>query len=210
MSDHAATVIVLAKEPVPGRVKTRLQPVFSATQAAWLAAAALEDTVAAARSCGATRRILAWEGNRGPWQQGFQVISQPPGTLNVRLAAAFAATVSEPMDEPALLIGMDTPQVTAELLDSDWEGADAVLGPSEDGGFWAIGLRCGHPSGLFDAIPMSTSRTGAAQLARLVNSGLSVKLLQPLRDVDRPADAEQVAAEFPELLFSRSYRELMS
>jgi glycosyltransferase A (GT-A) superfamily protein (DUF2064 family) len=114
------------------------------------------------------------------------------------------------MDEPALLIGMDTPQVTAELLDSDWEGADAVLGPSEDGGFWAIGLRCGHPSGLFDAIPMSTSRTGAAQLARLVNSGLSVKLLQPLRDVDRPADAEQVAAEFPELLFSRSYRELMS
>ena len=113
MTDHAATVIVLAKEPVPGRVKTRLQPVFSATQAARLAAAALGDTVAATRSCGATRRILAWEGNRASWQQGFEVISQPPGTLNDRLTAAFAAAVSEPMDRPALLIGMDTPQVTA-------------------------------------------------------------------------------------------------
>jgi glycosyltransferase A (GT-A) superfamily protein (DUF2064 family) len=94
MNDHAATVVVLAKEPVPGRVKTRLQPVFTASQAAWLAAAALEDTVAAVRSCGATRRILAWEGDRASWQEGFEVLDQPPGTLNVRLAAAFAAAVS--------------------------------------------------------------------------------------------------------------------
>jgi glycosyltransferase A (GT-A) superfamily protein (DUF2064 family) len=210
MSDHAATVVVLAKEPVPGRVKTRLQPLFTASQAAWLAAAALEDTVAAVRSCRATRRILAWEGDRASWQDGFDVLDQPPGTLNIRLAAALAAAVSDPMDSPALLIGMDTPQVTAALLDSDWEGADAVLGLSEDGGFWAIGLRCGHPRGLFEAIPMSTDRTGSAQLARLVDSGLSVKPLEPLRDVDRPEDAEQVAAQFPELFFSRSYRALMS
>jgi glycosyltransferase A (GT-A) superfamily protein (DUF2064 family) len=210
MSEHAATIIVLAKEPIPGRVKTRLQPVFSASQAARLAAAALEDTVAAVRRCGATRRILAWEGDRGSWQEGFEVIGQPPGTLNVRLAAAFAAAVSEPMDQPALLIGMDTPQVTAQLLDSDWGGADAVLGLSEDGGFWAIGLRHGHPPGLFDGVAMSTSRTGSAQLARLVNFGLSVKLLPPLRDVDRPADADLVAAQFPGLLFSRRYSEITS
>ena len=210
MSDHAATIIVLAKAPVPGRVKTRLQPVFTASQAAWLAAAALADTVAAVRSCGATRRILAWEGDRASWQEGFEVLDQPPGTLNIRLAAAFAAAVSEPMDSPALLIGMDTPQVTAELLDSDWEGADALLGLSEDGGFWAIGLRRGHPRGLFDAIPMSTSRTGSAQLARLINSGLGVKLLPPLRDVDRPEDADLVATQFPGLLFSRKYGEITS
>jgi glycosyltransferase A (GT-A) superfamily protein (DUF2064 family) len=210
MSDHAATIIVLAKEPIPGRVKTRLQPVFSARQAARLAAAALEDTVAAVWRCGATRRILAWEGDRASWHEGFEVIDQPPGTLNVRLAAAFAAAVSEPMDQPALLIGMDTPQVTAQLLDSDWEGADAVLGLSEDGGFWAMGLRYGHPSGLFDGVPMSTSRTGSAQLARLINSGLSVKLLPPLRDVDRPEDADLVATQFPGLLFSHRYSELTS
>jgi rSAM/selenodomain-associated transferase 1 len=210
VSDHAATVIVLAKEPVPGRVKTRLQPAFSAGQAAALAAAALEDTVAAVRKCAANRRILAWEGDRASWQEDFEVIAQPSGTLNVRLAAALAAAVSEPMGQPALLIGMDTPQVTAQLLDSDWEGADAVLGLSEDGGFWAIGLRPGHPPGLFDGVPMSTSRTGSAQLASLVNAGLSVKLLPPLRDVDRPEDADLVAIEFPGLFFSRRYTEITS
>jgi glycosyltransferase A (GT-A) superfamily protein (DUF2064 family)/SAM-dependent methyltransferase len=210
MSDHAGTVIVLAKEPVPGRVKTRLQPEFSAIEAASLAAAAIEDTVAAVRTCSATRRILAWEGKPAPWQKGFQVVGQPSGTLNLRLADAFAAAVSEPTDQPSLLIGMDTPQVTAELLDSDWEGADAVLGLSEDGGFWAIGLRSGHPAGIFEGVRMSTCRTGSAQLARLFDFGLTVKLLPPLRDVDRPADAEEVARRFPRLAFSRRYADLMS
>ena len=92
---------------------------------------------------------------------------------------------------------MDTPQVTAALLDTDWEGADAVLGLSEDGGFWAIGLRSADPRSIFAGIPMSTDRTGAAQLARLAALGLSVRLLPPLRDVDLPADAEAVAASYP-------------
>jgi glycosyltransferase A (GT-A) superfamily protein (DUF2064 family) len=210
MSDLAGTVIVLAKEPVPGRVKTRLQSEFSAIEAAQLAAAAIEDTVAAVRASSATRRILAWDGKPARWQRDFQVVGQPPGTLNVRLAAAFAAAVAEPTDEPALLIGMDTPQVTAQLLDSDWEGADAVLGLSEDGGFWAIGLRHGYPAGLFEGIPMSTSRTGSAQLARLFDLGMTVKLLTPLRDVDQPTDAEEVARQVPGLVFSRRYRELTS
>ena len=209
MSDHAGTVIVLAKEPVPGRVKTRLQPAFDLSGAALLAAAAIEDTIAAVRGSSATRRILAWEGSRSSWQHGFEVVDQPPGSLNVRLTAAFAAALSAPIDEPALLIGMDTPQVTAQLLDSDWEGADAVLGLSDDGGFWAIGLRPGHPTALFDGIPMSTSRTGSAQLARLFAAGLSVKLLPPLRDVDRPVDAELVATQFPDLVFSRRYLQLL-
>jgi glycosyltransferase A (GT-A) superfamily protein (DUF2064 family) len=210
MSDHAGTVIVLAKEPLPGRVKTRLQSAFSAGEAARLAAAALQDTVAAVKSCAANRRILAWEGDPASWREGFEVVDQPPGTLNARLTAAFAAAVAAPTDEPALLIGMDTPQVTSQLLDSDWEGADAVLGLSDDGGFWAIGLRHGHPAGIFDGIPMSTSRTGSAQLARLFDFGVSVKLLPPLRDVDRPEDAELVAMRFPGLVFSRRYTELLS
>jgi glycosyltransferase A (GT-A) superfamily protein (DUF2064 family)/SAM-dependent methyltransferase len=210
MNDHAGTIIVLAKEPVPGRVKTRLQPAFNPSEAAQLAAAAIEDTIAAVRGCSATRRVLAWEGDASLWQAGFEVMDQPSGPLNVRLAAAFAAALSDPADEPALLIGMDTPQVTTQLLDSDWEGADAVLGLSEDGGFWAIGLRHGHPPGLFDGIPMSTNRTGSTQLARLIDSGLRVKLLPPLRDVDLAEDAEVVSMQFPWLVFSRRYVELMS
>ena len=210
MSDHAGTLIVLAKEPVAGRVKTRLHPAFTPSEAARLAAASLQDTLATVRSCRAGRRILAWEGDPASWRDSFEVIGQPRGTLNRRLSAAFAAALSVPADEPALVIGMDTPQVTRQLLDIDWEGADAVLGLSDDGGFWALGLKHGHPAGLFDGIPMSTSRTGSAQLARLFDSGLSVKLLPPLRDVDRPEDAEWVARQFPELVFSRTYAEIIN
>jgi glycosyltransferase A (GT-A) superfamily protein (DUF2064 family)/SAM-dependent methyltransferase len=210
MSDHAGTVVVLAKEPVPGRVKTRLHTAFTPGEAAQLAAAAIEDTIAAVRSCSASRRILAWDGDPAVCQEEFEVVDQPPGTLNVRLEAAFAAALAQPTDAPALLIGMDTPQVTAQLLDIDWEGADAVLGLSDDGGFWAIGLRHRHPARLFDGIPMSTPRTGSAQLARLLDSGLSIKLLPPLRDVDRPEDAELVAWQFPQLVFSERYTKIMS
>lgn len=85
-----------------------------------------------------------------------------------------------------------------------------MLGLSEDGGFWAIGLRHGYPAGLFEGIPMSTSRTGSAQLARLFDLGMTVKLLTPLRDVDQPTDAEEVARQVPGLVFSRRYRELTS
>ena len=112
--------------------------------------------------------------------------------------------------EPVLLVGMDTPQVPIELLDRSWNGADAVLGLSEDGGFWAIGLRSGDPAAVFAGIPMSTNRTGAAQLARLTSLGLSVELLPPLRDVDEPADAAYVAEHHPQLTFSRRHAEIVA
>jgi glycosyltransferase A (GT-A) superfamily protein (DUF2064 family)/SAM-dependent methyltransferase len=209
VTDRPGTVVVLAKEPVPGRVKTRLQPVFSPEEAAELAAAALADTFAAVRDCTAPRRILAWAGDPGCTVPGFEVVDQPEGPLSSRLTAAFAAALSAPGDPPALLVGMDTPQVTAALLDTDWEGADAVLGLSEDGGFWAIGLRAGHPDGIFAGVPMSTGHTGATQLARLGELGLTVALLPPLRDVDLPIDADDVAYRYPGLAFSRTHARLL-
>jgi glycosyltransferase A (GT-A) superfamily protein (DUF2064 family) len=207
-ADSAETILVLAKEPMPGRVKTRLMATFSPEEAADLAACAIEDTLAAVRSSRATRKLLVWDGDPYPWSLQFESAPQALGTLNDRLEAAFR----EPLDEGSgsvLLIGMDTPQVTAPLLDSDWEGADAVLGLSEDGGFWAIGLRSGDPRSIFAGIPMSTDRSGAAQLARLAAVGMSVQLLPPLRDVDLPADADHVAARYPWLTFSRRHRALL-
>src|SRR6478609_9277787 len=161
----ARTIIVLAKQPRPGRVKTRLQSLFSPQEASELAAAALADTLRAVRRSAAPRRVLAWEGDPFGWDAGFDVVQQPDGDLGTRLAAAFAAAMSVAPTEPALLIGMDTPQVTTTLLDRSWNGADAVLGLSEDGGFWAIGLRSVDPYAVFAGIPMSTDRTAAAQLA---------------------------------------------
>ena len=207
--DRVDTLVVLAKEPLPGRAKTRLQSVFTPEEAAELAACSIEDTLHAVRESRASRKVLAWEGDPHPRNLEFVVLAQPSGSLNDRLTAAFAALLLEDGTAPVLLIGMDTPQVTAGLLDMEWEGADAVLGLSEDGGFWAVGLRDGDPRRVFDGIPMSTDRTGAAQLARLTSLGLSVKLLPPLRDVDVPGDAEHVAARYPWLLFSQRHRQLL-
>jgi glycosyltransferase A (GT-A) superfamily protein (DUF2064 family) len=220
-ADRAGTIIVLAKEPRPGKVKTRLHSCFTPGEAAELAAASLADTIAAVQDSRAERRILAWDGDPAGWSHGFDVVSQPDGDLGARLAAAFAAAAggtggvsaangrrSAEVTRSTLLIGMDTPQVSPKLLDTTWDGADAVLGLCEDGGFWAIGLRGVNPHRVFEGIPMSTSRTGSAQLARLADLGLRVALLPPLRDVDEPSDAEAVADRFPHLRFSRRYAEL--
>jgi len=220
--DTARTVLVLAKEPVPGRVKTRLQAEFSPAEAASLAACAIADTLDALRASRAARKVLVWDGNPHPWNLEFECAAQARGSLNDRLEAAFRIALGRECGS-ALLIGMDTPQVTATLLDADWQGADAVLGLAEDGGFWAIGLRSRDPGGsgggppgidtdpgpVFADIPMSTDRTGAAQLARLDALGLSVRLLPPLRDVDLPADAEHVASLHPWLSFSRRHRAIV-
>jgi glycosyltransferase A (GT-A) superfamily protein (DUF2064 family) len=183
------TLLVIAKEPLPGRVKTRLTPPFTPRQAARLAEAALADTLHAVAAAPATRRVLVLDGAPGPWlPAGFEVQPQCAGGLDERLADAFAHCSG-----PALLIGMDTPQVTPELLTVDFAGCDAYLGPAEDGGFWALGLAEPDPA-LLRGVPMSTPVTGAAQRERLLAAGLRVRELPRLRDVDTAADAHAVAA----------------
>ncbi|MFF7896088.1 DUF2064 domain-containing protein [Streptomyces sp. NPDC007907] len=186
------TLLVIAKEPRPGRVKTRLTPPFTPRQAAALAEAALADTLHAVAATPATRRVLVLDGSPGPWlPPGFDVVAQCAGGLDERLAAAFAHCAG-----PALLVGMDTPQVTPELLAVDFAGCDAWFGPAEDGGFWALGLACPDPA-LLRGVPMSTAVTGAVQRERLVAAGLRVRDLPSLRDVDTASDAHAVAALAP-------------
>ncbi|MEU3090475.1 TIGR04282 family arsenosugar biosynthesis glycosyltransferase [Streptomyces massasporeus] len=186
------TLLVIAKEPRPGRVKTRLTPPFTPGQAAELAEAALADTLHAVAAAPATRRVLVLDGAPGPWlPSGFDVVAQCAGGLDERLAEAFAGCAG-----PALLIGMDTPQVTPELLTVDFADCDAWFGPAEDGGFWALGLACPDPA-LLRGVPMSTPVTGAVQRERLVAAGLRVRDLPTLRDVDTAPDAHAVAALAP-------------
>jgi glycosyltransferase A (GT-A) superfamily protein (DUF2064 family) len=207
MIERAEIVVILAKEPKPGRVKTRLQSRFTADEAAQLAAAAVRDTQRVVRASRVFRRILCWDGDPVDFTDGFEVVPQRTGTLNDRLAGAFT-DIDRHRSARVLLIGMDTPQISSALLDADWEDCDAVLGLSEDGGFWAIGLRTPDAAGVFAGIEMSTTRTGSAQLARLLSLGRSVKLLPPLRDIDEPVDAAYVADRFPGLEFSRCHAAL--
>ncbi len=196
------TIVVMAKAPVAGRVKTRLCPPCTPAQAAALAAAALADTFAAVDGTRCRHRVLALEGEAGPWvPRGWSVVPQASGDLGARLDAAVSA-----LDGPVLVLGMDTPQVTPRLLARVRSqmlepGTDAVLGPADDGGYWTIALRAPQP-GLFDGVEMSTARTAGQQRARLRAMGLTVAAAERLRDVDTFADALEVAAQAPRTRFA--------
>ncbi|MFJ3539238.1 DUF2064 domain-containing protein [Streptomyces sp. NPDC090109] len=199
------TLLVIAKQPLPGRVKTRLTPPFTPEEAASLAEAALADTLATAARVPVDRHVLVLDGAPGPWlPPGFHVVPQAAGGLDVRLAAAFAAC-----DGPALLIGMDTPQITPEVLAPALrrDAHDAWFGPAADGGFWALGLAVPDPA-LLLGVPMSRSDTGAVQYARLRAAGLGVGLLPVLHDVDTARDARHVAAEAPGTRFAARHARL--
>ncbi|MET4927621.1 DUF2064 domain-containing protein, partial [Streptomyces sp. PSRA5] len=193
-----------------------LTPPFSPTEAALLAEAALADTLRTVLAVPARRRVLVLEGRPGPWlPPGIDVVPQCAGGLDERLADAFARCTG-----PTLLVGMDTPQITPALLapalldpaldPAGRPGCDAWFGPADDGGFWALGLAAPEsaPPDLIRGVPMSVPETGAVQRRRLVDAGLTVRDLPPLRDVDSAADAEYVAALAPHGRFAATLRRL--
>jgi uncharacterized protein len=194
-----AQVLVLAKTPVPGRVKTRLCPPCTPEQAARIAAAALADTLAAVTATPGVRRCLVVEGDH-PAPRGWDRWAQRGTTLGERLAHAYADT--RIAGAGSLLIGMDTPQVGPGLLAAALErlardDTDAVLGLAEDGGWWALGLRDPAHGQVLRDVPMSTSDTGELTRAALLARGLRVAELPVLSDVDTAADALAVAALCP-------------
>ena len=193
------TIILIAKETIPGKVKTRLHPAVSLEQAAMLAAASIRDTLATIAQLPTARRILLFDGARVPaGAENFEVIPQVDGDLDERLAAIFDECTG-----PTVLIGMDTPQVTVRDLAPAFEAwtADAYFGPANDGGFWALGMA--EPRGdLIRGVPMSRNDTGRIQLERLLAAGLDVQLLPELTDVDTIDDARAVAAAAPSTEFA--------
>ena len=225
---NAVRLLVMAKTPVAGRVKTRLCPPFSPREAAELARAAIADTLAAvaaavplaARLGWALEPVLVLDGDPAWWLPrllreevegllSLPVVAQRGDQLDSRLAAAFEDAAG---DVPALLIGMDTPQSTPQTLCRAIEmlmrpDCDAVLGHARDGGWWALGLRRPDPA-LLHGVPMSTPFTGAAQESRLSSKGLRVSHLERLLDVDTAADAQEVAALAPASRFARTLHRL--
>lgn len=193
------SLIVIAKEPRAGHAKTRLIPELGAEGAALLAEACLADTLHAIAETPASRRVLVLDGEAGSWlpDAGFEIMPQRDGGLAARLAGAFEDSGAA----PAVLVGMDTPQINNGLMSAAIEslcaeGTDAVLGPASDGGYWAIGLRESNPLA-FEGVPMSAGETGAAQRERFDELGLTWSELEQLRDIDTIEDARAVAAVTP-------------
>jgi rSAM/selenodomain-associated transferase 1 len=197
MRSYDATVLVMAKSPRPGRVKTRLCPPCTPEQAARIAAAALADTLDTVAALRVRRRVLVIDGPVPPWVPAdFVTRPQVDGSLGDRLAAALDA-----VEGPAFVVGMDTPQLVVSDLERaldllEGPACDAVLGPAVDGGWWGLGVNRRVP-GLFTGVPMSDPATGACQLARLRSDGLRTRVLGRKRDVDEFRDARLVGAMRP-------------
>jgi rSAM/selenodomain-associated transferase 1 len=193
--------LVVAKAPVPGRVKTRLGAEVGMEAAALLAAAALLDTIAACRSAfsechlaldgdldgavrsDALRRSLA----------GWTVHAQRGEGLGQRLAHAHADAAGP---GPTIQVGMDTPQLTAADLDAVAKAAaegEAVLGPATDGGWWVLALSDPSAAAVLADVPMSRPDTFASTREALTATGQSVRVGHELTDVDTVDEAERVA-----------------
>ncbi len=204
------TIAVIAKECLPGKVKTRLSPPLSLEQAADLAQVSLSQTLRAVRKVPASRRLLVMDGTALACDSaGFCVVAQSSGGLDERLGSICAAT-----DGPLLIMGMDTPQFTADLLAplvADWGSAEPVfhswLGRADDGGYWAIALH--RPDGgVIRGVPMSTAHTGREQLAKLRAAGHRVGSLASLTDVDTFHAALVAAGQCPGTPFADAVQAL--
>jgi len=220
------TVLVVAKAPVPGAVKTRLAADLGPVGAARIAAAALLDTLLV---CGQVfhHRVLALAGDLTDTGvvdtsdlrrevAAWQVIGQCSGDLGTRLARAHmdaAELTGGPQGRTrrVLQIGMDTPQVSARLLEDSAEllcepGIDAVLGPAEDGGWWVCGTSDPAQAAALAGVPMSRSETGEQSLVALRSTGARVGLVSALRDLDTLDDAKVITAEHVGLHVSAEFR----
>lgn len=201
MSVLPVTVLVVAKAPEPGRAKTRLAATVGDRVAAEIAAAALLDTLDAVAAAPVAARVVAFTGDLGAAAGGaeirqrlesFALIPQRGDRFADRLANAHADSAD---GYPVLQIGMDTPQVTAELLAGcarELLDAPAVLGLAHDGGWWVLGVAAPAMAECLRAIPMSQPDTGELTLQSLRDNGIDVTRLQPLADIDVADDVAPV------------------
>lgn len=181
---------MFAKPPVPGQVKTRLIPVLGSNGAARLAAVFLQDTWASVSALPWAKPVLASTGEpkRNGLPDSVEVWLQGTGDLGLRLENILRRALG---DHPyAIAIGADSPGLPAKFFEQAREAlthVDAVIGPSEDGGFYLLGLRkC--PAGLLSGIPWSSPTTCLETIAKLQAAGLTFHILDNWFDVDTAED----------------------
>jgi rSAM/selenodomain-associated transferase 1 len=200
--DAGTVVIVLARAPAPGAVKTRLIPLLGAESAAALHARLVEKTLETARAAAFSRIEL--HGTPGVDDPFFRscggrfaaaLVAQLGDDLGARMRSAFASALAR--HPRALLAGSDCPALTARhLRQADRvlrDGADAAFVPCEDGGYALIGLRR-VDARLFDGISWGSGNVMAATRDRLTGLGWRWRELETLWDVDRPEDYRRLLA----------------
>lgn len=198
-------LIVFAKAPEPGAVKTRLIPALGAAGAARLHERLVERTLATAAAAGVGSVELCGDPASDAFlaacaaAHGATLTGQGAGDLGARMHRAFERVLRRA--PAALAVGCDCPALTPEHLRAASAalvaGHDAVLAPAEDGGYVLIGLARVHPS-LFERIAWGGADVVAHTRARLGELGWGWLELGTLWDVDRPADLGRLVAEIAE------------
>lgn len=188
-------VCILVKAPRAGEVKTRLAPAVGPEGAARLARAFFQDTLTMVRGLDRGRVAVAVAGDPGALDLPGDVEVWPQGTgdLGDRMERVLLRALGG--GGRALLVGTDSPGLPPRVVETARATLvthDAVLGPTDDGGFYLIGLRRGAP-GLLAGLPWSRSDTLVSTEARLRQTGLSVSLAAPWFDVDVPEDLTRLS-----------------
>jgi rSAM/selenodomain-associated transferase 1 len=200
-----SSLVLFARTPRRGEVKTRLAALLGDERALHLYRAFLADACAlAARASvlGVERLVLAVAGafddpeiGRLATAHGLHARPQPDGDLGTRMHALLTGELERA--ERVCLIGTDSPTLTADQVVAAFgplADADVVIGPAADGGYWLLGARAPEPA-LFDGVPWSSPRVLTETLRRL--RGRKVALLPFHYDVDEAADLELLAAHLP-------------
>ena len=209
------TILVVAKAPVAGQVKTRLGAIVGHDRAADLAAAALLDTLDACREAGAAGH-LSLAGDVADAVRGTEIRAALAGwSVTEQRGDGFAERlVNAHLDAgPGLVVqvGMDTPQVTAAALHevaAAVDGHDAVLAPATDGGWWALARRDPDVVRHLAEVEMSTDTVFVETHAALERAGARVAHAAAMTDVDTVEDADLVAGLVPGSRFADAWRML--
>jgi uncharacterized protein len=199
MTGRRRALVVIAKEPVPGAVKTRLAPFVGADGAARVAAAMLADTVAVMTRVEAEPWVcFAPPDARGRMARlapGCGLLAQVQGDLGDRLAACFAALLDGGA-ERVVIVGADTPHLpraTYEAAFALLDQVEVVLGPAEDGGYYLVGAKAALPE-LFVGVPMGTEAVLQETIQRAIRRRLRIATVPTLRDLDRLEDLRAALA----------------
>ncbi len=195
-------LLLFTRYPEAGKTKTRLIPQLGADGAALLQKRLTERVVVQtqllAKRCG-TQTIVHYSGGTREemisWLGPVRCVAQTTGDLGQRMRAAFAHSFIEGV-ETAVLVGSDIPDISADLLHQAFHyllgGKEVVIGPSQDGGYYLVGLvaRCAAQllPLLFDQMPWSSTNLFTVTKARLRQAGYDAATLPVLRDIDLPAD----------------------
>lgn len=203
------SLILFARNPAPGAVKTRLTPPLSAREAAGLYRAFLEDAARVYAFPGRWQCVL--EADPGPdaaplpelFPSPWRRERQAAGDLGDRLAGAFEREFSRGAPG-AVAVGSDHPALPRRLLAECFgalkDGFDASVVPAEDGGYCAIGLVAGVAvRSVFEAIAWSSPSVLEATRERMRAAGLRLAQLETAYDVDRPEDLDRLRRDLASL-----------